>query len=217
MIRGAIFDLDGTLLNSNEYWDKAPAVYLAALGKRAGPELAEVIFSMTLPEAADYLTAQYALHQTPRQIMEGVNAAMEGFYRRDVTLKSGVPALLRELNGRGIPCAVASVTDRHLVEAALRRFALHDRFACIVTTAEAGAGKREPAVYLRAARTLGSAPGETLVFEDALHALRTAKRAGFRTVGIYDAHSAEVQEEICAVSDIYLRNFSDLTGILNIL
>ena len=217
MIRGAIFDLDGTLLDSNGYWEKAPEAWLAALGKRAKPGLGRAIFSMTLPEAADYLIAEYGLAQTPEEIAAGVNAAMERFYRQDVPLKPGVPALLRALEERGVPCAVASVTDKALVETALRRFGLLPRFAAIVTTEEAGAGKHAPDVYLLAAERLGAVPAETLVFEDALHALITAKNAGFRTVGIYDAASADRQAEIRGVSEFYLPDFSDCARVLTAL
>jgi HAD superfamily hydrolase (TIGR01509 family) len=214
LIRGAIFDLDGTLLDSNAYWDKAPEAWLASLGKRAELGLGTRIFAMTLPEAADYLIGEYGLVQTPEELAEGVNAAMERFYLEEIQPKPGVPELLRALADKGIPCAVASVTDRYLVETALGRFGLLPRFAAIVTTDEAGAGKNEPEVFLRAAEKLGSQPGETLVFEDALHALRTAKNAGFLTVGVYDAASGDRQEEIRAVSDYYLRDFSDCAAIL---
>lgn len=214
MIRGAIFDLDGTLLDSNPWWDRAPAEYLASLGRQAKPSLAKTLFSMTLTEAARYMTAEYGLTQTPQEISDGVNAAMERFYREKTPLKPGVPALLDALRERRIPLMVASVTDRPLVEAALRRHGVADRFDGVVTTAEAGAGKHVPDVYLLAARRLGSSPSETLVFEDALHALRTAARAGFRTAGVYDAACEEQQDEIRAISDCYLRDFSDLSALL---
>lgn len=213
MIRGAIFDLDGTLLDSNPYWNKAPGAYLETLGREARPGLAKTLFTMTLTEAADYMSREYALTVSPEEIMAGVNAAMEGFYLRDVPLRAGVPALLRGLEERGIPCAVASVTDKPLVETALRRFGLLDCFSAVVTAAEVGVGKQEPDVYLQAAERIGAAPTETLVFEDALHALRTAKRAGFCTVGVRDDASQDQQEEIRAVSALYLEDFSDLSGL----
>lgn len=214
MIRGAIFDLDGTLLDSNPWWDKAPVDWLKSVGKEAKPDLAETIFPLTLPEAADYMIAEYGLRQTPRELMDGVNAVMEDFYLRRIPLKPGVRELLDALDARGVPMAVASVTDRRLVEAALKRHGVLDRFRALVTTNEAGVGKQEPAVYLLAAERIGSAPGETLVFEDALHALLTAKRAGFRTAGVFDADNLKHQETLAAEAEFYLRDFSDCSALL---
>jgi len=214
MIRGAIFDMDGTLLDSSPWWDKAPADWLKSVGKEARPELAEAIFPLTLPQAADYMIAEYGLRQTPQELMDGVNAVMEGFYLHNVPLKPGVRELLDALDARGVPMAVASVTDRRLVEAALARHGVLGRFRSLVTTDEAGAGKQEPSVYLLAAERIGSAPDETLVFEDALHALRTAKRAGFRTVGVCDVGSLKQQEALAAEAEFYLRDFSDCSAIL---
>ena len=214
MIRGAIFDLDGTLLDSTPYWDRAPEVYLAGLGKRAKSDLARTIFPMTMPEAADYMIAEYALAQSQRQVVDGVNAAMKEFYLHDVPLKPGVTALLDALRERGVPLMVASVTDKRLVEAVLTRFDVLRRFRGVVTVAEVGVGKQEPDVYLAAAERLGCASAETLVFEDALHALRTAKRAGFRTVGVRDAGGGVPQDALRAEAEFYLPDYSDCTAIL---
>ena len=214
MISGAVFDLDGTLLDSNGYWNLAPDEYLKTLGKRAAPDLAKTIFTMTLPEAAEYMTREYGLTRTPDEISEGVNAAMERFYRTEIPLKDGVQETLELLGKRGIPLAIASVTDRPLVESAMRRFGLLDRFQAIVTIADVGVGKHAPDVYLEAARRLGSSPGETLVFEDALHALQTAKKAGFITVGVYDDASKDKQEEISGTADYYLKSLRNIGEVL---
>ena len=217
MIRGAVFDLDGTLLDSNPYWAKAPVVYLASLGKDADPDLARTIFSMTVPEATAFMIREYDLAVSPEEISAGIAGIMENYYRCEIPMKDCVPALLGVFRERGIPCAIASVTDRPLLEAALRRFGILSCFDAIVTTAEVGVGKHAPDVYLRAAACLGSTVSETLVFEDALHALKTAKRAGFRTVGVCDSAMEGQAEEVRRFSDCYLPDFSDLRGLIRML
>ncbi len=215
MIRGAIFDLDGTLLDSNPYWNKAPNAYLASVGKQGRETLDREIFHMTLPQAAEYMIAEFGLTQSPEEIVDGVNAAIRRYYLEEIPVKQDVPELLAALHRRGLPMAVASVTDRHLVKAALERFGLLNYFTATVTTDDVGVGKQEPDVYLRAAELIGCRPEETLVFEDAIHALRTANRAGFPTVGVYDEASADRQTEIKNESKYYLMDFRNAEAFLN--
>lgn len=214
MITGVIFDLDGTLVDSNSYWDRAPDVYLREMGKDPRPGIGQAIFAMTVAEAADYLRREYGIDQTPEEISLGVNTAMKRFYLHDIPLKEGVKEAVLKLAEMRIPMAVASVTDRELVTAILRRFGLLDFISAVVTTDDAGTGKQEPDVYLLAAERIGSKPENTLVFEDALHALRTAKKAGFRTVGVYDDASAGQQEEIRRTGDRYIRSFREIGDVL---
>ena len=217
MIRGAIFDLDGTLLDSNPYWAKAPVEYLASFGKRAAPDLTKTLFPMTVPEATAYMIREYGLNISPEEFSDGIGAMMENFYRYEIPMKVGIPMLLRKMKERKIPCTIASVTDRPMVEAALRRHGILPFFSGIVTTADVGIGKHAPDVYLRAAEGIGSEVQETLVFEDALHALKTAKGAGFRTVGVYDRAMDGRKEELLRYCDYYLEDFSDLSGFLRAL
>ena len=107
MIRGAVFDLDGTLLDSNPYWARVPVVYLASFGKKAEPDIAKTVFSMTLPEAREYLIRKYDLKVSPEEFSSGIAGLMENFYRSEIPMKAGVPGLLGALKERGISCAMA--------------------------------------------------------------------------------------------------------------
>lgn len=217
MIKGAIFDMDGVLLNSNGYWDRAAEAYLRQLGVPARPGLAQSFFEMTLPEAAEHLIRHYGVAQTPDQILEGVNREMWRFYSSETPLREGIRELIHALQRKGIPLIIATVTDRPLVETALGRHGLLDHFEGMVTAAEAGAGKKQPDIFLKAAARIQTRPENTLVFEDALHAIHTAKQAGFVTVGIYDAYSEEKQAEIKETADVYLKGYEDLTALWRVL
>ena len=106
---------------------------------------------------------------------------------------------------------VATATDRPLAEAALRHAGIDGYFRGIVTVAEAGAGKAESAeIYERAMRRLQSNKKDTVIFEDALHAIQTAKAAGFRVAAVYDASAEADQEEIRRISDYYIRSFEEM-------
>ena len=128
MIAGAIFDADGTLLDSMPIWDNAAALYLEGLGYVPEPGLGRILYPMSMAEGADYLIARYGLSQSREEIVCGVSAAIEDFYFHRAQPKAGLEAFLRQLQERGIPMAVATTSDRRLVEAALKRLGLLSRF-----------------------------------------------------------------------------------------
>ena len=127
-------------------------------------------------------------------------------YRTQAEMKPGVRGFLDKLKKCGVKMAVATSTDRVHVEAALKKNGLYDYFDDIFTCSEIGVGKIKPDIFERALEKLGTKKAATWVFEDALYALKTAKEADFRTVGIYDETSRKEQEKIKGIADIYLQN-----------
>ena len=108
---------------------------------------------------------------------------------------------------------VATSNNKEEVEAAFKRTGLSSYFERIFTCEEVGAGKTKPDIYLEAAKYMGTKPEETIVFEDVLHAVRTAKKAGFLVVGLYDEASKTEQEQIQKEADWYCREISELPDI----
>jgi HAD superfamily hydrolase (TIGR01509 family) len=209
MIKAAIFDMDGTLLDSMPIWEHASERYLADKGIKAQENLAETLFSMSMSQGAAYVKRNYKLPEDIDTIVAGVNTIVFDFYQKEAAPKVGVRQFLDRLKGEGIPMAVATSTDRPMVEAALKRNGLLPYFEHIFTCTEVGAGKVKPDIYLKAQELLGMSREETWVFEDALYAIDTAKKAGFPAVGIYDHASRKQQEQIRALADIYITEFTD--------
>ena len=208
MIKGAIFDLDGTLLDSMSIWDTIGEDYLHSLGIEPRENLAETFKTFTLEESAEYYRTHYGVNLSVEEIVNGVNGMIEDFYRNTVHLKKGVFEFLSGLSEKGVKMCIATVTDKYLAEAALTRLKVRQYFGEIFTTAEVGCGKNDPTIYRTALAYLGTEKSETLVFEDALHALMTAKNDCFSTVAVYDVHE-ENQAELKAVADRYIDNFND--------
>ena len=208
MIKGAIFDLDGTLLDSMFIWDTIGEDYLRSLGQEPHEDLKETFMTLTLEEAAEYYREHYGVALSVKEIVDGVNAMVEGIYRTKVTLKPGATEYLSWLKENGVRMCIATVTDRYLVEETLERLGVRHYFSEIFTCAEVGFGKDKPIIYQKALEHLGTEKSDTYVFEDLPFALNTAKTDGFPTVGVYDMHEAH-QDELKELSDYYIRDFSD--------
>ena len=208
MIKGAIFDLDGTLLDSMFIWDSIGEEYLRSLGKEPHEDLKETFMTLTLEEAAEYYREHYGVTLSVKEIVDGVNAMVEQTYRTKVTLKPGISEYLAWLKENGVRMCVATVTDRYLVEETLDRLGVRHYFSEIFTCAEVGFGKDKPIIYRKALEHLETEKSDTYVFEDLPFALNTAKTEGFPTVGIYDRHEAH-QDELKELSDYYVLDFTD--------
>lgn len=208
MIKGAVFDVDGTLLDTMGIWEEAGARYLKSIGKVPEKQLGNEMALMTIEEGARYMKSRYELQESIDEIVRGVLGIVADFYFFEACPKPGAAKFLRLLSEKGIPAAAATSSDKELVEAAFQRLGLDIYFQEVLTCSEVGAGKTEPLIYQKAARILGGRPEETYVFEDALYAAQTAHNAGFRTVGIYDKYSRKDKEQLEMTTDIYLTEWT---------
>lgn len=206
MIKGAIFDLDGTLLDSMSMWDTFGEDYLRLLGKEPRENLAEVFKTFTLEQSAEYYRAHYGVTLSVSEIIQGVNQMIEGYYINEAELKKGADVFLKKLYDSGVRMCVATVTNRYLAEAALERLGIRRYFSEIFTTAEVGHDKTSPHIYRTALAHLGTEKSETVVFEDAYHALMTAKRDGFPVAAVYDRHENR-RIEMKAAADYYVSDY----------
>lgn len=209
MIRGAIFDLDGVLLDSMAIWNDLGARYLRRQGIAPETGLNAILFSMSMEQGAAYLKGHYPLNGSEAEILNGIQDMLRDFYYDEVPAKAGAGETLALLQGHGIPMAAATSSPRGHVTHALDRLGLLPYISTIFTTGEVGRSKHEPDIYHLAAQALHTVPAETLVFEDSLYALRTAKAAGYRTVGLYDADGEADQEGLQTAAEIYLMTLQD--------
>lgn len=209
-LQSAIFDMDGTLLDSMFIWDDLGPGMLRAQGITPEADLPEKLKVLTLRQGAAYCKERYALPQSVEEIVSLIEGRVEKFYKEEVQAKPGVAKFLSLLKMEGVWMYVATATDRHLAEAALRHAGIDGYFRGMITCQDVGAGKDSPEIYERAMRRLQSNKRDTVIFEDALHAIETAKAAGFRVCGVYDPYAEAEQDKIRALSDYYIRSFEDM-------
>ena len=209
-MRGIIFDLDGTLLDSMPMWSALDRRMLRIHGVEPPPDITETVKNMTVNEAALYYSEHFLPGMTPEQIMDQCEQMAAEEYRERLPLKPGAAVFLMALHERGIPFGLASVTYRRLLEAALIRLDIRHLFRFILTPEDGFCGKERPDLFLHGAALLDAAPCDCCVIEDALYAAETAKKAGFYTVGVYDSAAEPEWDAICAVCDRTAMSLAEL-------
>ena len=207
----AIFDMDGTVLDSMQAWVDAIGHILTRRGITPPADLREITRPMNGMLLVDYLQREFLPGITGREITDEVGAYMEDLYSNRVQAKAGVKNFLSLLKMEGVQCYLATATHRELVRRAIAHAGLEPYFKGIITSGEVGKNKIDsPDIYEWAMKRMGGNKADTVVFEDALFAIRTAKKAGFRVAGVYDPDSEADQEEIRALSDYYITSFEEL-------
>ena len=207
--KAAIFDLDGTLIDSMGVWDGAWKTFCDRHSPAPDPDAYAEYKARTLVTACAYYKEHFGIRAGVPELCREVNGIVRQGYAA-VAPKAGVPAYLQKLKSAGVRCCVATNTARELVEYVLERLGLGDFFDFILPCAEFGSGKDRPEIFLECARRLGAAPAETCVFEDAPHALKTAHDAGFRTQAVFDPSYAAQAALLRAVADAYALSFEEL-------
>lgn len=179
--------MDGTLVDSMSYWKNLAGEFLESKGVvHVRGEVIEKIKVMTITESAALFIEEFNLTGTPETVAAEMNAMMDEHYRRDIPLKSGVKEYLDSLHEKGVEMCVASATAEHLMEACLNRVGVMKYFKFLLSCETVGAGKHKADVYFEAVKRLQAKPCDTAVYEDAIYAADTAKKAGFYVIGVYD-------------------------------
>ena len=210
MIKGVIFDVDGTLFDSMGAWHDSGYNVLKSIGIDADKGIGDIFFSMTMDEVIDYMQEKFPVNKSREFLRKGIHDQVEYAYRNEIELKPGVMRILDWIRDQKIPATIATSTDRFLIEIGLERLGIEKYFDGIYTATEVSKSKNHPDIFQLAMDKMGTKPGETWLFEDGLYSMITAKAYGMPVVGVYDKVSHDDQEAIKQVADIYLKDLRDL-------
>ncbi len=208
MRKGAIFDIDGTLFDSMGVWSQIDVDFLAKRGIEVPADYQEIITPMQSRDVAIYTIQRFGLTDTPEDLMQEWYDMAREAYCEWIPLKPGAEEYLRKLHAAEVHLAVASSSYPELIIPALRRTGIYNLFEAVVTAGEVSGGKTSPAIYLETARRMQVLPENCEVYEDIIEGIRTAGRAGFRTVGVYDA-SCTAHAEMRQEADRYVVSFNE--------
>lgn len=206
----AIFDLDGTCLDSMWLWEEVDKQFLGKRGFEVPDDYLEAISTIGFRAAAEYTIKRFGFDDTPEELMEEWTNQAIVKYEEEVKLKEGVKEYLKKLKAKGVKMVVATASFREMFMPALKNNGIYEFFEDFVTVDDVGKSKSFPDIYLRAAKLLGADPKETVVFEDVFEGINTASNAGFFTVGVKESTSACLEENIRKKSDVFIESFAKL-------
>lgn len=208
-LSGAIFDMDGTLIDSNPAWNQVAFRFLEKYGLTPPEDFLYHVHTKPVPEIAVYLQETFGLEVDPDSLSQEITSLMDEYYRNEATAKPGALALIRRLEEEGIPYCIATAAERSHVEAGLATVGITGQ-EFILTCTEVGRDKRYPHVFEEALRKLGSERASTAVFEDSPTATETANRCGLFTVSVYDDTFADRDGEKRRIADLGVVDMEEL-------
>lgn len=218
-IKGAIFDMDGTIIDSLMFWDylwpKIGEKYMGDINFRPSDELSKKFRTTIFKDAMAFFREYYKLPVSFDEFYSFASSGILDFYKNIATAKKGADKLLAFLKEKGVKIYLASATTMPEIKFTLECHGLLEYFDDIFSCADIGVSKDKPDIYLLAMQKMGFSANEICVIEDSFVALETAKKVGFQTIGVYDAGNFD-QERLKKSADIYLEKGKTLDELIEI-
>ena len=199
--KAAIFDLDGTLVDSMRVWDHVCRDWLTGKGIVAENELEQKIASMTLTQSAEYVIRHYNIDLPPSRVMKEWEDMVLYQYGHTIPLKDGATELLELLAAKGIKLGIETSSFPAACEKILSRHGIRGYFSAIVYSDSVSRDKTFPDIFLACAQKLGVKPADCVVFEDFYTALAGIRAAGMGAAAVYDDSGAAHWEKFKQEAD----------------
>jgi HAD superfamily hydrolase (TIGR01509 family) len=209
VIEAVVFDLDGLLLDSEQVWDGVREQLVKERGGRWHANAQRDMMGMSSPEWSRYLHEELGLREPPEDLNHEVVHRVEAVYRQHLPAVPGAREAVERIAARW-PLALASSSNRELIDLTLDLLGVASLFRATVSSEEVTRGKPAPDVYLEATRRLGVDPAGTVAVEDSHNGIRAARAAGMRVVAIPNPHFPPGADAL-AEADVVLGSLAELT------
>lgn len=209
-MKGAIFDVDGTILNSMSVWNKVTDDFFKKHGLVLTAEKAAQYKEMTLNESLPQINEEFGLGMTFEEIYEDFRTMVAVEYAENIQLKPNVDKYLKKLHESGVKIAVATSGYEGMCKDAFSRLGILDYIDAYAFSSEVGVNKGQPDIYFLAAKRIGADVGDCVVYEDIVRGIVTAAKAGFGTCAIYDDTNANETQLLQSYSDRYITEWDEL-------
>ena len=208
--KGAIFDLDGTLIDSMDVWEKIDIKFLEKRNISIPKDYIEKVNDMSFKEVAKYTIERFGLKENEDDLIKEWNEMALFEYSNNIKLKPNVKEYLQKLKFNNIRIGLATSSPRELYEVVLKNNKIYDYFDTFTSLQDVKRDKNYPDIYLLTAKKLEVNIYDCVVFEDILVAINTLKKANFKVIGVYDKYSIKDIKEIKASSDKFIYDYKEL-------
>lgn len=208
-MKAAIFDLDGTLIDSMGMWRNLGKNFLEKREIEMTDEVANEMTTMSLNMSSVYLKEKFSLKESSQSIYKEFRETIMNFYLNEVEEKESAFDILKDYKEKGFDVVLGTATSDEFVEPVLERFNLKKYFDMVQTCDMVQIRKSDARYFDLISDKLNIDSKEIFLFDDAPHALNAAKNAGIVTVGIYDNESRQYWDEIVSNNNYAIKSFKD--------
>ncbi len=208
--KGAIFDMDGTLMDSMWIWRDIDIEYLGRFGIALPEDLQAKIEGLSFAETAVYFQEHFRITDSIEKIQSDWNDMAIDFYRHRIGMKKGARELLTQMKERGMKIGIATSNSVELTEECLAANGVADLFDTVRTSRDTPRGKPFPDIYLSVADEWGIAPEDLIVFEDIPNGAIAGKRAGMEVIAVADDYALPRREKLIRIADHFIEDFTQI-------
>lgn len=209
-MKGAIFDIDGTILDSMDIWVKITYDFFREHNVDVLADDVLAYQQKSFEESLVGIHNDYLPDMSVEDMFKEFSHRAQLEYENNIPAKDGVLEYIRLLHKSGVKLAAATSGFPELAYAALKRLGIYDLFSAFAFSSEVGCSKSQPDIYLLAAKRLNLEPCDCTVYEDIISGIKSAKSAGFHTVAIEDTTNAADKEGLIQYSDRYITGWKEL-------
>ena len=209
-IKGAVFDVDGTILDSMQVWTIATGRFYAENNLVLSKKEQLLFQSMTLEESLPYIIRTYNLKMTVEDVEKTLKGFIRNAYENEIQAKPGCIQFIKKLYENDVKIAIATSGYPEFCKSAFKRLGISEYISAYALSSEVGVNKSNPDVYLLAASRIGVSPDKCMVFEDIPSGIKGAKKGGFHTCAVYDNSNTHETDELKKEADIYISSWNEL-------
>jgi HAD superfamily hydrolase (TIGR01509 family) len=208
--KALIFDMDGVLIDSMNIWYEEGIKLFKDYPILDPYQVCSIVTPISVKVVTEYVLKHYALAISQKELNEKWHNNMAKRYFTDIKLKPNIEELLKLYKEKGYKLAVASATKSETIRKVLTRLNINQYFDYIISVQDVGKDKNHPDIYLNVASYFNLKPNDCILFEDALHAIKVARNAGFYVIGVYDEHSKKLYNDIVEAANETTIDYLDI-------